>query len=298
MTMMGKKWIKILLAILLGGLAVASIVFVCILNFKDSSPEELNIKVENGHVIFSTNANSNGFGYTFKFRENNNEYYIKSDQNLLEYDQEVINAGVVVGKTYKVSVAVNREVDAGKSFYSKEVDWKATIYLDAPIISVDSNTLIWDNIDNAEYYDIYYNHNGEMLKIRTTENCYNLEKMQGGRSDIFVLAGSSNDNYLTSLTSNKLKDVDIIHEILPVSSFTFNKTNSILTIYLQEKVEALALYLDEQTYTIVDLVYVGDNCISCNIDYIYSGQKKIGLKPKAVNEYNRCSSNPVYIDVE
>ena len=294
--MKDKKWIKILLAVLLGTITVVSIVLMCVLNLKDSSPDEVKISVENGHVTFSTTQASKGYGYTFKFKEGGTEYYIKSDQNLLEYDESVISVGVEVGKTYMVSVAVNGELEGGNSFYSKEVEWKAVKYLAAPQVKIENGILTWDKINDAEFYEICYSHKDEILKVRTTETTYALDKLTGGLSEIFVFAGSSNENYLTSISSNKLKDVTIVHEILPIITMNFTKSTATLTITVQDLFNCFKLYLGEKAYTITQFEVSGRR-ITCNIDYVYNGETKIGVRPLPSDIYNKYTGKVTYIDV-
>lgn len=294
--MKDKKWIKILLAVLLGTITVASIVLMCVFNLKGSSPDEVKIKVENGHVTFSTTQASNGYGYTFRFKDGGTEYYIKSDQNLLEYDEKVVSVGVEVGKTYMVSVAVNGELEGGKTFYSKEVEWKAVQYLAAPQVKIENGTLVWNKIDNAEFYEICYSNKDKMLKVKTTETKYALDKLVGGLSEIFIFAGSSNENYLTSISSNKLKDVAIIHEILPILTVNFIKSSATLTITAQELFNSFKLYLGDKTYTITQFKVEGKK-ITCNIDYIYNGETRIGVSPLPSDSYNKYSGNVTFIDV-
>jgi len=294
--MKDKKWIKILLAVLLGTITVVSIVLMCVFNLKDSSPDEVKIIVENGHVTFSTTQASKGYGYTFKFKDGGSEYYIKSDQNLLEYDESVISVGVEVGKTYMVSVAVNGELEGGNSFYSKEVEWKAVKYLDAPKVKIENETLTWDKVANAEYYEIFYSHKNSMLKVTTTGTSYALNKLTGGISEIFVFASSSNENYLTSVSSNKLKDVTIVHEILPIITMNFTKSTATLIITVQEMFDSFMLILGDKTYTVTEFEVSGRR-ITCNIDYVYNGETKIGVRPLPSDIYNKYTGNVTYIDV-
>lgn len=294
--MKDRKWIKILLAVLLGTITVVSVVLMCVFNLKGSSPDEVKINVENGHVTFSTTQVTKGYGYTFKFKDGGSEYYIKSDQNLLEYNEDVINIGVEVGKTYMVSVAVNGELEGGKSFYSKEVEWKAVKYLDAPKVKIENEKLVWDKVANAEFYEICYSHKDGMLKVRTTETNYALEKLTGGISEIFVFAGSSNENYLTSVSSNKLKEVTIVHEILPIITMNFTKSTATLTITVQDLFNCFKLFLGDKTYTITQFEVSGRR-ITCNIDYIYNGETKIGVSPLPNDSYNKYTGKVTFIDV-
>lgn len=297
MKMKNTKWLKVFVGSFIGLLAVASIVFMCLFNFKDIAPSELEILSEYGHITFTTSQESNGLGYTFKFKTDGAEYYIQSEQNMLEYNNEVINQGVSVGKKYKVSVAVNNITEGGRSFYSKEVEWNAVAYLDAPEISKKDDSIIWKKVDNAEYYEICYNNNGELLRVRTTDLSYPLQNLKGGISDIVVFAGTSNENYLTSISSNKLTNVVIVHEILPVYAISFTENNGRLLINIQEKFDSFTLYLDNISYEMTNFDYISPTTISCNIDYIYNGQKRIGVRPSSSDSYNKCTSKPLYIDV-
>ena len=77
---------------------------------------------------------------------------------------------------------------------------------------------------------------------------------------------------------------------------SFSKNTTVLSITVAEKIDAFTLYLDDEEYKVVDFDYNG-NVITCNIDYIFSNQTKIGVKPLAVDEYNKCSSDPIYITI-
>ena len=291
-----KTWVNYLIYILLGILFVICITFLCLFNFRDSSPEDLNIKVENGLVTITTTQETKGYGYTFKFRDEQNEILVKTDSPMLDYNEDVIAQGVEVGKKYSVSVAVNGEIDAGKSFYSKEVEWISQIFLKKPEVNISENIISWNQIENADAYDIYYTHEGEILKERTTETSLKLEELKGGKSDIYVIAVSSKAYYLQSMQSNKLEGIKIVHEIPPVRMVSFNKNNTLLSISLLEKIDAFSLYLDDKVYKVVDFEY-SNNVITCNIDYVFSNQTRVGVKPLAVDEYNKCTSEPVFITI-
>lgn len=291
-----KRWISYLLYILLGISFVICIALLCFFNFKDASPEDIKVKTENGIVAISTTREAKGFGYTFKFKGDKGEILIKSESPIIEYNKDIMDQGIEIGKKYLVSVAVNGETDAGISFYSKEVEWMAQMFLKGPEINLSENVLSWAGVENASGYEIYYTNGGDVLKVTTTETFFKLDTLKGGRSDIYVVAQSNYDYYLQSMPSNKLQSVKIVHEIPAVKMISFSKNTTVLSITVAEKIDAFTLYLDDEEYKVVDFDYNG-NVITCNIDYIFSNQTKIGVKPLAVDEYNKCSSDPIYITI-
>ena len=93
-----------------------------------------------------------------------------------------------------------------------------------------------------------------------------------------------------------LKDVTIVHEILPIITMNFTKSTATLIITVQEMFDSFMLILGDKTYTVTEFEVSGRR-ITCNIDYVYNGETKIGVRPLPSDIYNKYTGNVTYIDV-
>lgn len=270
--------------------------FLIVLNISPAS-SDMQIVEQNGKILFQVNE-TNEHGFTFRFRNNHKDIKVQSDLGLLEYNQKLEDLGVDLGEEFNVSVCKNGEVEGGNSQYSKEEKWLAKKFLAQPAVSIQNQTLVWDKIENADYYDVCYNLDGKEIKYTVSTNECRLDLLQGGIYNIYVTASSNSDFYLTR-ASDILKSVTVVHEILPFKAVYFSEGTKNLMVYSHEKLSAIEVCLGYsqtayKTYTIVDIncVESGDlYLITCNLGFIYSDQTRVGALPKITDEYHKFTGN-------
>ena len=296
---MKKKLMIILLVSLISCILVAGIVLVCVLNLKKESPDKIEIKAENGVITFVTNQTSEE-GFVFRIRNNKTDVKINSKFDFLEVDNNVLAKGIEIGQNYRVSVCYSNENGGEASGYSEEVDWTASKFLKAPVVSLASEKIVWSSVESADYYKVFYNPNGSLLSYEVRENELKLEKLFGGVSDVYIVA-CSNKNYLyNSKNSNIIKSVIIVHEREELVDLSVN-SNKELIVNMKENLDSLILCLGSsetnyQQYNLVNLEpqKVGDYYrVVVDISYLYANQTKIGVKP-GVDSYNKYSGEVLW----
>ena len=279
---------KVLLAVILsivGACVVAAAVILCLLFIKPKAPDPLEIKAENGSVVFYAQQQSAN-GYTFKFRSGEKEIKVESDLDFLEIDDSVFEKGIVAGEKYKVSVCANEKVEGGSTDYSQEIEWVASKFLKAPQLSKEGDKILWTEVDGADFYQVYYTPDAAIKTYATFNTELNLEVLQGGVADIFVVAYSNKDYLYESAASNTLKNVTIVHEFPAIIQARLNSSN-ILTIYVEESLTEIELFIGSSKtnyskYNLVDIKCEksGDAYkMTVDISHLYANQNVVGIKP-------------------
>lgn len=298
-----KKTLFLVIGIITGLLVVSGIVLLFLLNTSDGKLGKVEIIENNGAVTIKTEQQSKGYGFTFKFKNDNKEILVNSQLDFLQYNQSLIDLGVIPGEKYLVSVSVNGEISGGNSEFSDEVEWEAKIFLSAPQIYIEEDRLMWNQVENADFYKIHYMVNQQHTSYVVAENQCLLNLLQGGVTNIFVTAESSEKHYLSSISSNVLQNISIVHEMLPVYAVYFNSETKNVVVYSKEKVYMLKVFLEEsQTaskgYTITNLnpIKEGDYYrVDFNLDFLYFGQSYLGVAPLPNNEYNSYNGSTFWI---
>ena len=294
-----KTWIAILVSIF-SCLVIAGIVLAVLFLPKGEKPEKVEIKEESGVVCIFANGESK-YGFTFRFRNDQSDVKISSNFDFLEIDDEV-SSRLEIGKTYMVSACINNNLGNEASYFSDEVSWVSCDYLKSPTISLQGQKIVWNSVNHADYYKIFYNPNGNLLTYSVQNTECALELLQGGVSDIYVVSASNKDYYYDSKVSNMLKNVTVVHELLGVLDVELSQSK-VLTVYTAEKIDKLVLCLgaSKSSFTSYDLVNlnaqkVGDRYkIQVDISYVYSGQSCVGVKPKT-DTYNNFSGEIKWIN--
>lgn len=274
----------------------------CLINITPHKLNKVKITQENGIISVSAENDSKGYGYLFKFESKDEKIYFDSDAGLLVLDEEYEK--LTLGEKYNVSVSVKGEIESANSSFSNPVEWTAVKYLEAPKIKIQDSLLTWEDVAEATSYTIHYNPNGEIKTFVTSDTTISLDLLDGGKCNIFVKATSSNENFLSSESSNILDNVTIIHEMRPVRDVQFNSSGQLI-VYVYEKVDMLNLYLGQNeinyerfTLTGLTLTKIGDYYkIVCDIDLIYNNEEKIGITPAASNEYSKYTGSIIWVNV-
>lgn len=304
MKIKNNKILIIVLSVVVGILALGGIVTAFILNYNVFSPEKVEI-LDDGHNIYiSTTANDNYKAYRFKFVDSqNNEIIVDSENNIMSLS-ELIEEGVKIGETYIVSTCYLSDNDGNNSQYSKEISWDVYTYLDSPILNYDEEkgSLSWSQVDNADYYKVFYNNENDIISYQTTEFTLDLQTINGGQREFYVVAYSNNKSYKQSNKSN-VQQIKVIHKLKEFSKITFDNQSKILSIYGEEELEKFYVYIDGSSYEIIDfdVEYVTQTdqyIFTVDISLIYNNSSNIGASPMSIDEYNIFDGNITYVDLE
>lgn len=304
MKIKNNKILIIVLSVVVGILALGGIVTAFILNYNVFSPEKVEI-LDDGHNIYiSTTANDNYKAYRFKFVDSqNNEIIVDSENNIMSLS-ELIEEGVKIGETYMVSTCYLSDNDGNNSQYSKEISWDVYTYLDSPILNYDEEkgSLSWSQVDNADYYKVFYNNENDIISYQTTEFTLDLQTINGGQREFYVVAYSNNKSYKQSNKSNA-QQIKVIHKLKEFSKITFDSQSKILSIYGEEELEKFYVYIDGSSYEIIDfdveyVTQTNQYIFTVDISLIYNDSSNIGASPMSIDEYNIFDGNITYVDLE
>lgn len=242
---MKKKWFYILIAIIASAMLVAGIVFLFVVNYGVKKPDAVSITTSNGKTYISTSLSTNEFGYIYKFEnasKNTDIYLYETTNNLICADNLIESGAVEIGTTYKVTVRYKNEYENGYSGYSKPVSWLASVFLNAPTISLDSDKIKWEAVENADYYTLYYSHGADTLSLQTGETSVELAGLEGGQHTFYVIASSEKEEYFDSVMSNKVV-ATAYHRVQQFLSTKFYTSTGKLVMNALEDLDCLTVYI-------------------------------------------------------
>lgn len=302
------KTLYIILAVIVGLLALGGAIAAFVLNYNQSAPDKVSIIDDGKAVYVQAEMNDNYRLYSFKFvNSQDGEIIIESENNTLTIE-DLLENGIEIGKTYEVSVCYLAQNEGNNSQYSQPITWTVYTFLDAPIISYDAEEefLSWQAVENAQYYLVYYNGLTEPIQ---TENTYlDLQTIVGGEREFYVQAISGEEvesdkkSYKDSPFSNKL-NISVVHKFLDFTSVSFNEATKEITITGSEDLDSFYIYLNDTPYECIDFektYFDGVYTYKVNINILssYNEGDTIGASPRTIDEYNIFDGQIVYASQE
>lgn len=286
-----KKKVIIIISILLAIVAVFGIAIVFFMNYNTFSPDKPIILDDGENIYVSTSLNDNYIGYRFKFNNENKEITIDSSDNILSIDTLLEN-NIVVGNSYKISVCYLANNEGNNSEYSEVTEWKCKIYLTMPQLYFNfaNNMLTWNEVENADYYRIYYSNVNELGYLQTEDCFYDMQDLPGKKMSISVVAFSNNQNYKTSLKSHSI-EINLVHKLAGFSQVSFDEESKILTATSTENYQKIEVYLEGVKFETNRFVVEFDETenqynYSIDLTTIYNGEETIGIAPTNIDNYN------------
>lgn len=302
------KTLYIILAVIVGLLALGGAIAAFVLNYNQSAPDKVSIVDDGKAVYVQAQMNDNYRLYSFKFTNaQDGEIIIESENNTLTIE-DLLENGIEIGKTYEVSVCYLAQNEGNNSQYSQPITWTVYTFLDAPIISYDAEEelLSWQAVENAQYYLVYYN--GLTDPIQTENTYLDLQTVVGGEREFYVQAISGEEvesdkkSYKDSPFSNKL-NISVVHKFLDFTSVSFNEATKEITITGSEDLDSFYIYLNDTPYECIDFektysdgVYTYK--VNINILSSYSEGDSIGASPRTIDEYNIFEGQITYASQE
>lgn len=249
---MKKKWFYILSIIISSALIVTGVVFLFIVNYGVKVPDPVDIFTKNSKTYIQSTLNENSNGYIFKFVSGEYEYVLETKNNLICADNLIEDEKLTLGETYKISVCYKNDYENGYSNFSKEKKWLASQFLATPNLIVMQDydiesdafvdkTLMWDMVENAETYLLYYSLGQEILVYETIYTSVELSDLVGGVHNFYVVAKSGDKKYINSAMSN-IVQATCYHEIDPFASASFAKSTKELTITSFEDLDEVEIW--------------------------------------------------------
>ncbi len=288
-----KKIILIIIAIVLGAVAIGGLTVAFIFNYNAFSPDKPVVVDDGKTITITTTLNDNYDGYRFVLKRGKEELIIDSEKNYLT-STEIVEKGGEIGKTYKVSVCYLSTNVGNNSELSDELEWMCSVYLATPSVTVEGDSLTWQAVENANSYRVYY---GEKY-IDVEETSLNLQKLGGGEKTISVVANSNKAGYKSSAASKQL-EVQIVYNLEPFIEIEFDKTECIITATCTRKYDKVIVAIGSMLYEVDDFSVTNDNNIytyKINIKAKYVDDEKIGIKPADIDEYNIYSGEILYVE--
>ena len=287
--MMGKskKILVILLSIVVSCLLAGGFALAFFVGYNPYKPNQILIIDDGNSVSLYAETNDNYKSYRFRFEnEEKGNIVIDTMKNILEtYD--MLRDGIEIGVKYDVSVCYVSDDSTRSTQYSAKIAWTPYTYLQGPVIFKSDNEIVWEDIENADYYEVHYNfQNGEKVLI-VEQNYLDLQKIDGGQRDIYVVAKSNTEYYKESLKSNII-ETEVIHTISNFTSIEFNSTTKILSLESTEKIEKAKIYIGQNQYDVqMSPILNGEIYIySIDLTDIYINGYNIAVRPVTTDEYN------------
>ena len=291
-----KKILIILCSVIIIGLLSVGLALAFVVGYNPYRPNKLQVIDDGNSVYLFADMNDNYKAYRFKFENSKTgDLLVDSTKNLLTtYD--MFRSGVVIGEEYKISVCYLSEDSVRNSQFSESISWKPYSYLQSPSIYYDAshNVIRWEDIEDADFYEVYYNYQNAEKMIEVQHNFVDLQLIEGGQRDIYVVAKSNKEYHKSSLNSNTL-EVGVIHEIQNFSTISFNEGTKVLHLTSSEKISKMKVFVNSNSYekniesTEEDDVYIYD----VDITEICQTGASIGVCPVTIDAYNVYTSGQV-----
>ncbi len=275
-------------------LVIIALIVVISLNVNKTKPSSVKIFDSNGQVYCQAEANDNFLGYRFKFDDGKNALTYDSKDSLVAIDDI---QSLVIGVNYKVSVCYLAEMEGGNSEYSKSIDWLAYSYLKSPVIVQAEDKIDWDDVEGADYYNVYYTFN-KLEVIRCTASEIAFDKLPAGNVEISVVAMSNYNYYKPSLNPAQLNLI-IYKELKSFSTINYNSSNNVLTIRGMERVELIEISLDGQSYFVKDFSVQGSGgayTYTINLSAVIGHATSIGARPASDNAYISYKGEFIFVN--
>ena len=293
------KIIIIVLSALVAITFLVGIVTAFVYNYNQFSPKTVKILDDGKNIYISTTLNDNYSKYRFKFvDEEKNEIVVDSENNVLNLPQ-LLEKGIKVGKTYKVSTCYLSQNEGNNSSFSEQIEWEVYSYLKPVVLNYDEvDTISWDKVDNADFYRVFYNTKNNTSYIETTETSIDLQKIEGGQRSFYCVAYSNDEHYKTSQKSN-VKDIKVIYRLKDFVEVSYNSGTSIVSVVGVDKLDKFLIYIGETSYEVIDFEVsyneeLKQYTYTKDISSIYNGGK-IGAAPIDIDEYNKFLGSITYV---
>lgn len=260
-------------------------------NYNSYSPKEVQIVDDEKEISFYIEMNDSYSSYEFNFKSKNaREIVIETKSNVL-YASEAYEKGIKIGKKYQIKARYISENSGNNSEYSKPIEWTSYKILSAPEIEydVENNIIQWQEVENADYYEVYYNKKEGYETYRTNSTKFDLHFIEGGQKEFYIIAKSEDENYKQSAKSNVIR-MTLVHHYVPVAVSDYDPENKIVTFTSPEKLTKVNVYVGESVYEkVVEGVYDSESEIytyTIEIKTIFRQGREIGIAPTSIDEYN------------
>lgn len=263
-----------------------------ILNFNKTIPERVKFVDEQGQIYCLAQANDNFEGYRFSFDDGKNKLTFESKSSVLHINQL---QGLTFGTNYNVSVCYLGEIEGGNSEESGITTWQYYTYLDAPVAEIDADTITWQSVENADFYEVVWI-SDKINKITVTTNYVNFNQLTPGVIDVQVIA-RSNREYFRPTIKPLTKNFTITQELSQFSSVTLSQTSNTLIIVGRDKVDTIEININGKSYLSEKFsVSVAGGVYTYRVDIssIMVANAQIGAKPVSNNKYITYSGDFVF----
>lgn len=252
------KTAKIVIIASACAVAVLAIIIGIIIAINSSKKQletpEVFVHALSNQTILSVDVNENANYYEFHIKDSENKTVVTtSEQNTISINSYLTKPG-----KYFISAKVIAKEQRLSSEMSQVYEYEYYVQLEAPTISLDENTLIWEPIINATAYDVYYKvtENGEFLKQQVLANglnnlSFDVTTLSRGIFEVYVCAVNSVNSYYSQ--SNFSNSVAVINKenlsnpfdvaySLTTNKLTFNLDSDCDTKTFKIYVNGVAMY--------------------------------------------------------
>ncbi len=295
-----QKMLILISTIILSVVAIVGLAMAFLLSYNGHSPQKPTIFDDGKNIYISCQANENYRGYRFKFSANGKDLLIDSKFNIISSSYAVEN-GATLGTSYDVSTCFLADKEGNNSEFSKSIKWQCCKYLSSPEIKYqeEEKLLVWDEIENADYYKVYINGSDEFKKVE--EPKLDLTTIEGGKRSFSVVAASNKSFYKESSVSNIL-DIKLVHYLPSFSSIEFDLQTKIVTAKCEESYQNVEIILNDRHFIIKNPNIVqeaGRYVYKIDLSLIYENETLIGILPISKDEYNIADKGNIrYVNVQ
>ena len=295
-----KIFLKSLMIIVIMIMFSGAVACAFLLGFNNFVPNKVKILDDGKQVYFTCDMSSDYQLYRFHFKSGEKEIFIDSEDNSISV-KEALEKGVKLGNDYDISVSYINDSRGLNSEKSKSIAWTCYDYLEAPTLIFDqeSNMLYWQQIENADYYDVYFQEG----TIVCEENFLDLKNLKGGIKTFNCVARSENP-YLKESEVSKLLTVTVVHKLKQFINVDFDDSTKMLSLENEEKISKLVVYVGQDAdFVRHEIIISGTynpstntfNYLPVDLSYIYDGQANLGICPMGEDEYNVYDGEILFI---
>lgn len=301
MAKVDKKAKVLIIAIVLVIMMIVGLVPAFLTNYNTYMPNKPVVFDDGENTFISTTYNDNYVGYKFKLiSADNNEIIIESDDNIIN-EEDIEISGGVLGQTYHISVCLMSQNVGNNSRFSESTEWIFQKYLTPTILSYEKNEnrLTWNQVENADFYRVYFNDANDENYIDTVDLSLDLSTFDCGQKEMYVVACSNNKNFRPSNKSNTL-EFDLKYYLSEFSNLSFDAKTKVLSAESNDILKEVKITLDGRVYlnNKFDVQRKGEKYIySINLTAIYNGETIIGIRPVDIDEFNVFEGNTKTIDI-
>ena len=240
----GKKWIIVICVSLLCiiGLVVGLVVGLSPKYTKMSTPT-VSVKALSNRTIVSVDENKDAVYYEFTIYRGQDKKTIRSKDSSVTINSYLSTVG-----EYRIVARYIGENTREDSDYSVEYTYIYKEVLDKPLVTIEQNALVWQKVDNAVSYNVYYGTDDDEILYfvqpatddgsqKVSFDLTKLNSLKPGEYYLYVQAIAEQDGYYFNSDLSDSVKYDCVKQLLKPSDVSYDKQTGTLTFTISKTLE-------------------------------------------------------------